>query len=119
MSHKKIVRNRRSSFQRQQGRCIYCRVLMWCEDVKTFVALYPIPLRAARLLQCTAEHRVARCDGGGDEAANIVAACRRCNQVRHRRKVAPDPQQYRRDVQRRVGRGKWHDRCVHEAGLIS
>lgn len=118
MSRKPIVRNRNSSFQRQEGRCFYCRVLMWREDAKSFVARYPIPPRAARLLQCTAEHLVAQRDGGGDHAANIATACRRCNQVRHRRKVAPDPEQYRRDVQRRVRRGKWHDRCVHEAGLL-
>lgn len=119
MSHKQIARNRHSSFQRQKGRCFYCRVLMWCEDAKSFVARFRISLRAARQLTCTAEHLVPRCKGGSDDAANIVAACRRCNQMRHRRKVAPDPKQYRRDVQRRVRRGKWHDRCVHEAGLIS
>lgn len=119
MSRKPIVRSRLSSFQRQEGRCFYCRVLMWCEDAKSYVACFRISLRAARQLECTAEHLVPQCDGGGDHTANIAAACRRCNQGRHRRKVAPEPEQYRRDVQRRVGRRKWHDRCVHEAGLLS
>ncbi len=119
MSRRQIIQNRLSPFLRQEGRCIYCRVLMWLDDISSFAASHPISLRAARLLQCTAEHVVSQCDGGGDDAANIVAACRRCNQVRHRRAVAPEPLPYGLEVQRRVGRGKWHDRCVHEAGLFS
>lgn len=118
MSRRQITRNRLSSFLSQEGRCVYCSVHMWMGDIKSFAASHPISLRAARLLQCTAEHVVAKCEGGGDGAANIVAACRRCNQGRHRRKVVLEPERYGREVQRRVGRGKWHDRCVHEAGLI-
>ena len=119
MSRRQITRNRLSSFLRQEGRCIYCRVLMWWDDIKSFTARHGMSLRAARPLQCTAEHLVPKCDGGGDDATNIVAACRRCNQARHRRKVVPAPKPYGLEVQRRVGRGKWHDRCVHEAGLFS
>ena len=119
MSRNQIVRNRHLSFQRQEGRCIYCRVLMWWQDIKSFSARYQISLRAARPLQCTAEHLMPQCDGGGDGADNIAAACHRCNQGRHRRKAVPEPEQFRRVVQRRVRRGRWHDRCVHEAGLIS
>jgi hypothetical protein len=51
--------------------------------------------------------------------ANIAAACHRCNQGRHRRKAAPNPKKFRRYVLRLVGRGKWHDRCVHDAGLLT
>lgn len=119
MSRRQITRNRFSSFLSQEGRCIYCGVLMWLDDVKSFAASRPISLRTARALQCTAEHLVPKCDGGGDGAANIVAACRRCNQGRHRRAVVPEPARYRLAVQRRVGRGRWHDRCIHEAGLLS
>lgn len=119
MSRRQITRNRLSSFRRQEGRCVYCRVLMWLGDIKSFAASHPISQRAARPLQCTAEHLVPKSDGGGDDAANIVAACRRCNQTRHRHTVVPGPEPYGLDVQRRVGRGKWHDRCVHEAGLLS
>jgi len=92
--------------------------MVW-EDIKVFAASYRISPRAARQLQCTAEHLVPQSDGGGDDAANIAAACHRCNQGRHRRTVAPDPEQFRRHVQGRVCRGKWHDRSVHEAGLFS
>ena len=78
MSRNQIVRNRRASFQRQQGRCIYCRVLMWCEDIKSYAARFRISLRAARPLQSTAEHLEAKRNGGRDDSANIAAACRRC-----------------------------------------
>jgi hypothetical protein len=62
---------------------------------------------------------VPQCDGGGDDAANIAADCHRCNQERHRRTATLDPEQFRRHILRRVGMGKWHDRCVHDAGLFT
>jgi len=44
----------------------------------------------------TAEHLVARMDGGKDTRQNIVAACRRCNEMRHAlfHGAAPDPETY-------------------------
>lgn len=64
--------------------------------------------RQAKLLQCTAEHLLARQDGGIDSANNIVAACWYCNQQRHRPKVPPAPDMNRQRVQQKMKRGGWH-----------
>lgn len=67
---------RRRACREQDGRCFYCLQPM-THDV-------------------TAEHLVARMDGGKDTRGNIVAACRRCNESRHALfpGVAPDPETY-------------------------
>ncbi|WP_431312814.1 HNH endonuclease [Roseateles agri] len=78
----------------------------------------PVPSRrAAAFLQCTAEHLIARCDGGTDVASNVVAACWRCNRTRHARRWPPSADTYRAEVRRRVARGGWHDRWVSAAEL--
>jgi hypothetical protein len=77
-----------------------------------------VPARAASRLRCTAEHLQARCDGGGDVAGNIVAACMLCNRARHQRKKPPPPEAYLADVRRRVGRGAWHHPWVRDLGLL-
>lgn len=59
-------------------------------------------------LKCTAEHLNAHQDGGTIAQSNIVAACWFCNQQRHRRKVAPVPEQFRKLVQQRMSKGRWH-----------
>jgi hypothetical protein len=70
------------------------------------------PGAGATLLKCTAEHLLARVDGGLDTRENIVAACGRCNWTRHKRRRPPAPQAYRVEVTRRTMRGTWHDRWV-------
>ncbi|WP_353621693.1 HNH endonuclease [Sphaerotilus uruguayifluvii] len=77
------------------------------------------PAKGRQVLRCTAEHLIARCDGGRDEATNIVAACERCNHTRHQRKHPPVPEVYRADVRKRIARGGWHHRWVHDLGLIT
>lgn len=69
-----------------------------------------IPLALVKPLECTAEHLVARQDGGRESAENIVAACRWCNLTRHRCRPqkAPDAETYRMQVLRKVAAGKWH-----------
>jgi hypothetical protein len=37
-----------------------------------------------------------------------VAACLRCNRLRHQRKKALGPEQYRALVQQRLSKGRWH-----------
>lgn len=66
--------------------------------------------RLTRLLRSTAEHLVARCEGGRDERSNIVAACHWCNERRHlkRAKTAPSAEAYRQRVARRMAAGRWH-----------
>ena len=64
-----IAKNRLIAYQRQSGRCYYCDLPMWLGKL-------PGKRHRPASLQCTAEHLVARQDGGDNSARNIVAACR-------------------------------------------
>ena len=117
MSSTQVQSARLKAFECQNGKCFYCGVAMWLTT--------PFELQGCKSgtsgyvrLQCTAEHLVARSGGGRDCVANIVAACAHCNTTRHRRKRPPDPELYRREVARRVARGVWHQRWVHQRGLL-
>ncbi len=90
---KPIKRFRTAAFARQSGRCYYCEEIIWRDDCPAFAADHRLTHRQARQRQCTAEHLVARYDGGRDTRANIAAACRECNATRHRRKVPLPPAQ--------------------------
>lgn len=96
------------AFERQQGRCYYCRFPMWLTDLGGFRVRYKLSKSQALQLKCTAEHLEARSDGGTDSPENVAAACWLCNQRRHRRRRAPCPEVYRRLVQQRIARGRWH-----------
>lgn len=92
----RLHRARSLAFVRQDGRCYYCGLKMWLPGQPG-----PSPLR------CTAEHLIARSEGGSDGPSNIVAACLHCNRTRHKRKCPPEPEQYRLEVRRRVDRDGW------------
>lgn len=92
----RLTRSRQLAFDRQGGKCYYCGLRMWLGG-----PCGPSSLR------CTAEHLVARSEGGGAGTSNIVAACWHCNRTRHKRKRPPEPERYRADVRRRVERGAW------------
>ena len=114
-----LSRSRTAAFLRQAGRCYYCAVPMWDDDVAAFARQYGLSQRAARSLQCTAEHLHPKCDGGADSRDNIAAACWHCNRARHRgRKTAPSPDAYRQHVRRRLARGSWHLAQVLQCGLV-
>lgn len=93
---KQIKRSRELAFGRQGGKCYACGLQM-CLDGSA----------GPRLLRCTAEHVIARSEGGGDGPSNIIAACLHCNRTRHRRTRPPEPERYRAEVRRRVQRGSW------------
>lgn len=112
----KIQNLRLQAFQQQQGRCWYCGVQMWHHDP---AELPGIPSKNASRLRCTAEHLHARCDGGLDEASNVVAACAHCNHTRHKRKHPPPPDIYLAEVRKRVARGSWHFPWVRSSGLLA
>lgn len=99
---------RLSAFRRQHGLCYYCQLPMWTADPLAFAAQYGVSAPQTRRFQCTAEHLVARQDGGKDQEGNIVAACRFCNQTRHKRKNPPDPDRYCALVAKRIMAGRWH-----------
>jgi len=108
-----IPKNRLLAFERQKGRCYYCDVPMWYEKLPEFAGNYGIRESQAKRFQCTAEHLLARQDGGTDERKNIVAACYFCNSTRHRPSKALSPVEYRKKVLRRVRRQKWHPMEYH------
>ena len=105
---KKISKIKHAKFSLQNGLCFYCRQPMWRRNHEQFADQHAISLKQARHLQATAEHLVARSDGGLDVAENIVAACWYCNNHRHRAKQALSPDRYARKVAARLRRGKWH-----------
>ncbi|WP_285410886.1 HNH endonuclease signature motif containing protein [Variovorax sp. efr-133-TYG-130] len=82
-------RNRERARRAQRGTCIYC-----CRPMGKDV---------------TAEHLVARMDGGKDSRGNIVAACRRCNAGRHALfpAGAPEPETYQAFVLLMRAAGQW------------
>ncbi len=87
---------------------------MWSADPKQFAAESLMSVGTAARFQCTAEHLIARCDGGTDSRKNIVAACRFCNATRHEnRRKPPSPMEYEIHVQKRSKRGKWLPREIH------
>jgi len=106
--HNNIARHRHNSYIAQAGRCCYCAYPMWENNPELFARTNNISLPQAKRFKCTAEHLIARKDGGKDEAANIVAACLWCNLKRHNRKLDLSPQAFRGLVQRRTSKGLWH-----------
>lgn len=84
-------------------------------DPAEFAIQHRLTPRQARLLLCTAEHLLARKDGGTAARLNIVAACIHCNQLRHRRKKDLSAEAYREHVARRIAHGHWHNAML--AGL--
>lgn len=95
MTKSRLAKLRRQAAERQGWLCFYCGAPM----VDGAAPGAGARRRLSRL--CTAEHLKARCEGGQDTAANIVAACWWCNSQRHRRKVAPGPEAWRRMVRER------------------
>ena len=104
-----LAKLRIRAFHAQQGRCIYCGLPMWESCVQEAIPSH-IPERLARHLRSTAEHLIARQDGGPNCAINIAAACAWCNIRRHAHRAAnaPDPVKYQQQVQRLMKRGHWH-----------
>ena len=99
---------RSRAFSLQNGRCYYCGQPMWTEDPREFSSRFNVTLPQVLRFQCTAEHLTAHQDGGTTALNNIVAACRFCNQQRHRRKGSPVPEQFKKLVQQRMSKGRWH-----------
>lgn len=108
------TRSRSKAFARQQGRCFYCQFPMWLAQPDEFASSLGITKADASRFQCTAEHLVARQDGGGNSSKNIVAACRFCNNTRHKIPSAPNPTAYRARVSERLTKGKWHPKHLQK-----
>lgn len=102
-----LVSLRRQAHIRQSCRCFYCDLPIWLQDPTAFVVQHRLSQRQARLLQCTAEHLQPKSEGGADTASNVVAACRHCNQTRHKARRPLEPVKYRERVQVRLAKGRW------------
>jgi 5-methylcytosine-specific restriction endonuclease McrA len=111
------VRLRTQAFQRQDGRCCYCGVLMWSHSPNELPVAAP-SASAANRLRCTAKHLHARADGGRDTSGNIAAACAHCNRTRHRRDRPPEAEAFLLEVVERVAKKKWHPSWVYDFGLL-
>lgn len=107
-----LARRRHSAFLAQSGHCFYCGLPMWESSPDELSGAFGISPALLHRLKCTAEHLLARRDGGGHSAANIVAACLHCNQTRHRMQPALDHEKYRALVQRQRMNGVWHRKSV-------
>ena len=105
---RKIPKIRFDAFQRQGGNCYYCGQPMWLSHAKQFAKQHRITQVEAKKHRCTAEHLIARQDGGTNTSSNIVAACVYCNSRRHRTSEALDPPEYQIHVQKCLLRGEWH-----------
>lgn len=105
LSKRSLKTLRAPSFHAQNGRCQYCLGPMWLSSPDELGLRH----RSARPYQCTAEHLLARQDGGKDQPGNIVAACHLCNLRRHRRPTpAPSASKYLAWVRLQVAKGKWY-----------
>lgn len=104
MSTPSVQKARDRATLRQAGLCHYCGLPMLPQSSS--------PTDTLRSFAPSAEHLVARCEGGGDHTSNIVAAHIVCNQRRHKRKYALTPDEYKRLVMARVARGRWHPASV-------
>jgi len=103
------------AYRRQGGRCLYCNLPIWLDDPDAFRTRYPLIAKQLALRRCTAEHLVARQDGGNNAPGNIAAACWLCNWLRHRRPQARSPDEHRKHVRARLRRGAWLPRAMVEA----
>ncbi len=107
MALKSIVRNRTKAFVQQACRCCYCGAAMWTSHAKLFAKTYGLTKRQARQFRCTAEHKIARRDGGPNTPENIAAACLRCNHSRHAGREPMTAGLYRDFVDLQVYKGEW------------
>jgi len=111
---KSLKSPRLTAYTKQKGRCFYCGYPMWLDNSSDFSDKYKISLRQASQFQCTGEHLMPFQDGGNSSQENIVAACKFCNQTRHKRKNTPSSGEYKSLVQRRVTQGKWNSPFLKE-----
>ena len=114
------MRLRRAAARRQKLRCHYCNAHLWLTDATAFLARFGVDAEQAARFQCTAEHLVARRDGGPNAKSNVVVACRHCNLQRHDEEQAsfPDADAYRLIVRRRMEEGSWHPPWAREKGIV-
>ena len=98
---------RHAAFLAQASRCYYCGTPMWERSPESFVSRYGFSRREVQLLRCTAEHLIARREGGSNAPENIVAAHAFCNHLRHKLPVPPAPLELRKRATQRMKACRW------------
>ncbi|WP_372648371.1 HNH endonuclease signature motif containing protein [Aeromonas hydrophila] len=81
---------------------------MWEVNPAAFSEKHQITLGQTRLLQCTGEHLHPKSKGGANSSENIVAACKYCNQTRHKAKTPLTADRYKQRVRSLSKAGKWY-----------
>ena len=114
MSDQRDRKYRERKAHEQCRRCYYCGFPMWSKRPDRFARHWGISRKEADRFHCTAEHLVARRDGGTSRLDNIAAACLFCNSHRHLRAIAPTPERYRDLVRKRVSKQAWHHPWLHK-----
>ena len=104
----RIPKKRSNAFVAQGGLCYYCNQPMWLDDPGAFAKRHGLTSKQSRQFMCTLEHLLPRCRGGTICQANVAAACLCCNKKRGRLLVVASPEAFRRRVQSRCMKGKWH-----------
>lgn len=104
----KLVKYRLSAYASQGCRCYYCNAPMWERNRDGYARAQALTIAESQKFKSTAEHLKAKVVGGKDTRENIAAACLWCNSRRHRRKHALSPSSFKKLVQRRIRRGRWH-----------
>lgn len=107
----KLRRFRKVAARKQNHRCHYCDAPMWTKNAWAFAERHGLRLEDCVHFQCTAEHVVARRDGGA-EVRNIVAACRHCNLMRHAAEAPLPADLYRAQVQQHIAELRWFTRAL-------
>lgn len=100
------------AYNRQGGLCHYCGKPMILAGGGAGICGRAVPRDFLRRMACTAEHLIAKKDGGTNALANIVAACRFCNSTRHARKKPLPPEKYKQLVRGRLEGGRWHPQQI-------
>ena len=108
-----LTKSRFKAYIQQAGQCIYCELPMWLVNADIFAKTYQITVKQAKTFQCTAEHLIARQNGGNDGENNIAAACNYCNQKRHKRKKPLNSIAFKQHVMKRQAPGRWHSNATN------
>jgi 5-methylcytosine-specific restriction endonuclease McrA len=119
MSKTQLIQSRNKAFKNQHGLCFYCELPMWKDDSELFSKQFNITKKQALMFQCTAEHLLAKQDGGKDHQPNIVAACKYCNHKRHARKKPKDPVTYKSYVTNRLKHGGWNAPAISKSYIFT
>jgi hypothetical protein len=103
MKYKTPLFLRNAAAQSQNWRCHYCELPMGGKG-SPYAKAVPLEKKHLRM---TAEHLLARQDGGADTKNKIVAAHTFCNQHRHRSKRPKSPTEFATHVKSRLAKKQW------------